>query len=145
MFRSYRRRFFISLINYDTLELYFRCIFTVETNYRIYLYIYLPTYPPTYLSSYLSIYLSVALQPFVWPWPLFQFIDLTQSVGHLGRGNQAVARPLPAHRRTLIQNKRTQTSIPQVGFEPTMSVLERAKTVYALARAAAVIDTFSFH
>jgi hypothetical protein len=33
------------------------------------------------------IYLSRALQPFVGPWPLFQFLDLfTQSVGLLGRG-----------------------------------------------------------
>jgi hypothetical protein len=29
----------------------------------------------------------MALQPFVGPWPLFQFLDLfTQSVGLLGRG-----------------------------------------------------------
>jgi hypothetical protein len=33
----------------------------------------------------LSIYLSVTLQPFVGPWPLFQFIDLLHSVGLLGR------------------------------------------------------------
>jgi hypothetical protein len=37
------------------------------------------------------------------------------------------------------QNKRTQTSMPSMGFEPTISVLERAKTVHALDRAAAVI------
>jgi hypothetical protein len=31
-------------------------------------------------------YLSTALKPFIWPWPLFQFLDLfTQSVGPLGR------------------------------------------------------------
>jgi hypothetical protein len=41
----------------------------------------------TYLPTYLSIYLSMSLQPFVGPWPLFEFLDLfTQSVGHLGRG-----------------------------------------------------------
>jgi hypothetical protein len=34
------------------------------------------------------------------------------------------------------QNKRTQTSIPRVGFEPMIPVLERAKTVHALDRAA---------
>jgi hypothetical protein len=29
----------------------------------------------------------MALQPFVGPWPLFQFLDLSaQSAGHLGRG-----------------------------------------------------------
>jgi hypothetical protein len=33
-----------------------------------------------------SIYLSMALQPFVGPWPLFQFLDLfTQTAGLLGR------------------------------------------------------------
>jgi hypothetical protein len=30
-------------------------------------------------SIYLSIYLSMALQPFVGPWPLFQFLDLLHS------------------------------------------------------------------
>jgi hypothetical protein len=52
-----------------------------------YLSIYLSIYLPIYLSSYLSIYLSMALQPFVEPWPLFQFLDLfTQSAGLLGWG-----------------------------------------------------------
>jgi hypothetical protein len=40
------------------------------------------------------------------------------------------------------QNKRTQTSTPQVGFEPTFSVFERTKTVHALDRAATVIGTY---
>jgi hypothetical protein len=47
-------------------------------------------------------------------------------------GNQLVARPLPTHRTT-------QTSMPRVGFEPTIPVFERAKTVHALDRAATVI------
>jgi hypothetical protein len=34
------------------------------------------------------------------------------------------------------QNKRTQTSMPRVGFDPTILVLERAKTVHAFDRAA---------
>jgi hypothetical protein len=37
------------------------------------------------------------------------------------------------------QNKRTQTSMPLVGFEPTIPVFERAKTVHALDRATTVI------
>jgi hypothetical protein len=37
------------------------------------------------------------------------------------------------------QNKRTQTSMPQVGFEAAISMFERAKTVHALDRAATVI------
>jgi hypothetical protein len=32
-----------------------------------------------YLSIYVGSYLSMALQPFVGPWPLFQFLDLLHS------------------------------------------------------------------
>jgi hypothetical protein len=56
--------------------------------------------------------------------------------------DQPVARPLPTHRTTQTQNKRTQKFIPRVGFEPMISVFERAKTVHALDRAVTVI---SFH
>jgi hypothetical protein len=49
-------------------------------------------------------------------------------------GDQPVARPLPAHRTAQTQNKRTQKYMPQVGFEPTIPVFERAKTVHALDR-----------
>jgi hypothetical protein len=48
----------------------------------------------------------------------------------LGRGIKAA---------TYTQNKRTQTSMHQVGFQPTNPVFERGKTVHALNRAAAVI------
>jgi hypothetical protein len=54
-------------------------------------------------------------------------------------GDQPVARPLPAHRPAQTRNKRTKTSMPQVGFEPTIPVFERAKTVHALDCAATVI------
>jgi hypothetical protein len=33
-----------------------------------------------------TVCLSMALQPFVGPWPLFQLLDLLQSVGLLGQG-----------------------------------------------------------
>jgi hypothetical protein len=49
-------------------------------------------------------------------------------------GEQPVARPLPTHKTT-----RTQKSMPRVGFEPTIPVFERAKTVHALDCAATVI------
>jgi hypothetical protein len=49
-------------------------------------------------------------------------------------GDQPVARPLPIQ----TQNKHRQTSMPWVGFEPTIPVFERAKTVHALDRAATV-------
>jgi hypothetical protein len=39
---------------------------------------------------------------------------------------RSVARPLPTQRTT-----RTQTSAPRVGFEPTISAFEWAKTVTA--------------
>jgi hypothetical protein len=54
-------------------------------------------------------------------------------------GDQPFARPLPAHRTTKIQNKRTQTSMPRVGFEPTIPAFERTQTVHALDHAATVI------
>jgi hypothetical protein len=54
-------------------------------------------------------------------------------------GDQPVARPLPTHRTTQTQNKRTQTSMPRVGFEPTNPVFERAKMVHVSEHAATVI------
>jgi hypothetical protein len=55
--------------------------------------------------------------------------------------DKPVARPLPTHRTTQTQNKCTQTSMARVGFEPTIAVFERAKTVHALDFAATVIRT----
>jgi hypothetical protein len=66
----------------------------------------------------------------------FSFFIYTQSAGLFGTRNKPVSRPLPTHRTTQTQNKRTQTSMPRVGFEPTTPVFERAKTVHALDRAA---------
>jgi hypothetical protein len=53
-------------------------------------------------------------------------------------GDQPVARPLPAHRTAQTQNKCTQTFMPQEGFESTIPVFKRAKTVHVLGRAATV-------
>jgi hypothetical protein len=65
---------------------------------------------------------SMALQPFR-PWPLFQFVNPIHSRETLWTGYQPVERPLPKHRTT--QNKRKQTSMPRVGFEPSdLSVRE---------------------
>jgi hypothetical protein len=63
--------------------------------------------------------LSLLLWPFVGPWPLFSV----------------------SHRTTQTQNKCTHTSVPRVRFEPMISMFERAKTVHALDRAAAVFGT----
>jgi hypothetical protein len=56
-------------------------------------------------------------------------------------GDQPVARPLPAYRTPQTNNKHTQTSILQLGFEPTIPVFQLAKTVHDLDRAATVIDS----
>jgi hypothetical protein len=56
-------------------------------------------------------------------------------------GDQHIARPLRTHRTTQTHNKRTQTSMPRVGSEPTIPVFEWAKTVYASDRAATVTGT----
>jgi hypothetical protein len=83
---------------------------------------------------------------FVFVWPLFDLgpflsslIFLHSRYDFLGRGNQPLARPLSEHRTAQTQKKRTQTSILQVGFELTIPMFERAKTVYALDRLATVI------
>jgi hypothetical protein len=59
-------------------------------------------------------------------------------------GDQPVARPLPTHRTIQTQNKRKQTSVPRVVFEPTIPVFERAKTVHASDRAATVIGEWRY-
>jgi hypothetical protein len=86
--------------------------------------------------------------PFIYLWIYRSFMDLGRFFSFLiiyavdrapWTGDQPVVRPLPALGTAQTQNKRTQTSMPQVGFEPTIPVFERAKTVHALDRAAAVI------
>jgi hypothetical protein len=58
------------------------------------------------------------------PWPLFQFLNLYTVSRTPWTGDQPVARPLPTHRITQTQNKRTQTSMPRVGFEPMIPVFD---------------------
>jgi hypothetical protein len=55
--------------------------------------------------------------------------------------DQPVARPLPTHRTTPKQNKRTQTSMPWVRLEPIIPMFEGAKAVHILYRAATVIGS----
>jgi hypothetical protein len=74
----------------------------------------------------------MALQSFVGPWALFQFLDPLQNrQDSLDRGS--ALRKTSTIRKT--QNKRTQTSMHEVGFEPTIKMFERTKTVHALDRA----------
>jgi hypothetical protein len=67
----------------------------------------------------------MALQPSVGPWPLFQFLNLYT----VGRTPWTVDEPVA--RTTQTENKRTQTPMPRVGFEPMVQVFVRAKTVHA--------------
>jgi hypothetical protein len=103
----------------------------------------LHTYMTHSVVSASILYQSMALHPFVAPWTLFQFLDLfTRSVGFLGRGispSQGRYLHTGQHKH---RTKRTQTSIPQVGFEPTIPVFEQAKTVRVLDRAATVVDFY---
>jgi hypothetical protein len=86
---------------------------------------------------YLFIY---ALQPFVEPRSLFSFLIFYTVSRAPWEGDKPVARSLPAHTGQHKQNKRTQTFMPQVGFEPTIPVFERVKTVHVLDRAAIMIS-----
>jgi hypothetical protein len=56
---------------------------------------------------------------------IFYIVDRTPWTG-----DQPVARPLRAHRTALTQNKCTQTSMPWVGFKPTIPAFKRTKTVW---------------
>jgi hypothetical protein len=93
-----------------------------------------------HLSFYLSIYLWL-YSPLLGLGRFFSSM-ISYTVGSTPwTDEQPVARPLPAHRTVQTENKRRQTSMPQVGFEPTVPVSERAKTFHALDLAATVIYT----
>jgi hypothetical protein len=94
------------------------------------------------LSVCLSIYLSICLSiynPLLDHGRFFSFLILYTVDRTPWTGDQPVARPLPTCRTTQTQNKRTQTSMPCVGFEPTLPAFELATTVRAFDREATVI------
>jgi hypothetical protein len=84
-------------------------------------------------------YYYMAVQSFVWPWPLFQFLDPIHSWGGGTRwtGNQSRGKAA-TYTQDNTSNKRTETSMLRVAFEPTIPSFERAKKVHALDRAATV-------
>jgi hypothetical protein len=96
----------------------------------------LPTYLPTYLSIYGSTVLLLNLGRF------FSFLILYTVGWTPWTGDQRVARPQLTHRTTQTQNKRTQISMPRVGFETTITGFQGAKTVHALDHAATGIGNF---
>jgi hypothetical protein len=87
-----------------------------------------------YLSIYLRLY-----SPLLDLGRFFSSLVFYTVVRTPWTGDQSIARPLPAHRTAQTQNKRTQSSMPRVGFELTIPVFERAKTVHALESAATVV------
>jgi hypothetical protein len=86
---------------------------------------------------YLSIYGSIA---FCWTLASFSIYSSICTVGMTPWTweQPPVARPLPTHRTTQTQNN-TKKLIPQLGFEPTISVFEQSNSVNALDRADTVI------
>jgi hypothetical protein len=62
-----------------------------------------------------------------------------QSLWTLATARRKAATYTHTHTHTQTQNKCAQTSMPRMGFEPTIPVFKRPKTVYALDRAATVI------
>jgi hypothetical protein len=87
----------------------------------------------------------LALQP---PWALtswfFSLIVILQTVGLLGRVNsssQGLYLNTGQHKHR-INTYTYQTSMPCVGFKPTIPASERAKTVHSLDRSATVTGTW---
>jgi hypothetical protein len=79
----------------------------------------------------------MALQP-LWTWPLFHFLNLYTVDRTFGREiSPSQGRCLHTEQHKHIIN--AHTSMPRVGFEPTIAVFEKAQAVYALDRAATVI------
>jgi hypothetical protein len=77
--------------------------------------------------------------PLMGPGLFFSFVIFYTDGRTPWTGDQPIARLPPTHRTAQTQNKRTQISMPWVGFEPTIAEYERAKTVHALHSSAAVI------
>jgi hypothetical protein len=59
-------------------------------------------------DSSIHSFINGCIQPFIGPWPFLQFRNLCYTDGRTHwMGDQPVARPLPTHRTTQTQNKRT--------------------------------------
>jgi hypothetical protein len=62
-------------------------------------------------------HLSMVLQPFVGSWPIFLFLNPYTFLRTPLTGDQPFTRPLPTHKIAQTHNKRTQISMPRMGFE----------------------------
>jgi hypothetical protein len=74
----------------------------------------------------------------------FSFLICTQSVDFVDVGSDRCKAATYTQNNTK-QNKRTQISMPGVGFELTIPVFELARTVHALDRAANVISPHTLY
>jgi hypothetical protein len=136
----------LSCLNFFRCKVYF-FLFGIVTSWNLgrklffFLYSYFSQSTQTFVLP-MCVSLSFLLLP-LWsighPWIAlfhFSFLILKQSVGLLGRGiSPSQGRYL--HRAT--QNKRRQTSMPWLVYEPTIPVFERTKTLHALDCAVTVI------
>jgi hypothetical protein len=89
---------------------------------------------PLQLTRKTDAFFLMTLQP-LWALAAFQSPDLFTIGTSPWMSDQLVARPLPKHR---INTYTHQTSMPWVGFEPTITASEQAKTVHALDCSASV-------
>jgi hypothetical protein len=95
--------------------------------------IHIATYNQIFETLSISLYLW-RYSPFIEPWPLFSFLIL-YSVGRTPwTGYQPVARQVSTNRKTQTQYKRTQISMPWVGFETAVPAFQREKTGSCLRR-----------
>jgi hypothetical protein len=103
---------------------------------------YLSIHPSIHLPNYLSnlhIYLWL-YSPLSCLGRLFGFLIPFKVGSTPWTRDEHVVRPLLTQ-RTQTQTKRSQTSMPWVGFEPTIPAFVRAKAVHALDRATTAIGT----
>jgi hypothetical protein len=80
----------------------------------------------------------MAPQSFVAPWPIFQFLNLKHSLKDSLDGGTARCMAY-TYTQNNINKINGQTSMFRVGFELTISVLEKANRVHALNRTATAI------
>jgi hypothetical protein len=92
-------------------------------------------HPSVSLPTYLRLYSPLLDLGHFFSFLIFYTVGRTRWTG-----DQPIARPLPTYRTSQTQNKHTQTSMLQVGFEVMIPVFLQAKTVHALRCTATVIS-----
>jgi hypothetical protein len=132
--------------NYVTLLL--NAVFQVQSNCFFTIYS-VASHSICSLAGSVSISVLIHLSTYVWlysacgPSPLFQLLDLYTVDRPPWTGDESVTIPLPTHRTTQTQKRRTQTSMLWLGLEPTSPVFERVKTVHSLERMSTVIGNLT--